>query len=265
MNNSSPKIGLALGAGFFRGLAHIGVLQVLEENEIPIDMIAGTSMGSVVGSVYCSGMEMKMFEKLVYACNERMFYDIHRSKQGIVKGEKALAFLKTVTGDKSFDQTRIPFSAVACDIESGEKVVINEGKLYDAVRASISVPGIFVPLKLSGRILVDGGVLERVPSGVVRDMGADVVIAVDVGARDGRYEVNNTRDIMMRTIELMQYSIVALGASADVVIAPNVRHIDIMTMNDSEECIALGRKAAEEMMPQIKQAIEAAQNKQPND
>jgi NTE family protein len=249
------KVGLALGAGFFRGLAHIGVLQVLKENDVDIDLIAGTSMGSVIGSIYSTGMSIDMLEKLVYSCSERMFYDVRRSKKGFIKGDKIVSFMKTLTGDKSFDQTDIPFAAVACDIETGEKLVISQGKIYEAVRASISVPGIFVPYEMDGRVLVDGGVLERVPSGVVRDMGADLVIAVDVGAREGRYEVKSTMDIMLRTIELMQFSTVALGAPPDVLIAPKVRHIDIMTMNDSEECIELGREAARQAIPLIKEKI----------
>ncbi|MGI5898423.1 MAG: patatin-like phospholipase family protein [Christensenellales bacterium] len=249
------KIGLALGAGFFRGLAHIGVLQVLEENGIEIDLIAGTSMGSVIGSIYATGMGINMLERLVYSLNERMFYDVGRSKKGFIKGEKIVSFMKTLTGDKTFDQADIPFAAVACDIETGEKLVISRGKIYEAVRASTSVPGIFVPYEVDGRVLVDGGVLERVPSSVVREMGADLVIAVDVGAREGRYEVKGTMDIILRTIELMQFSTVALGPPADMLIAPKVRHIDIMTMNDSEECIELGREAARQAIPIIKEKI----------
>ncbi len=255
-NKDKIKVGLALGAGFFRGLAHIGVLQVLQENGIEIDLIAGTSMGSVIGSIYSTGMSLSMLERLVYSCSERMFYDVSRNRKGFIKGEKIVSFMQTLTGDKSFDQADIPFAAVACDIETGEKLVISQGKIYQAVRASISVPGIFVPYEMDGRVLVDGGVLERVPSSVAREMGADLVIAVDVGAREGRYEVKGTMDIMLRTIELMQFSAVALGPPADVLIAPKVRHIDIMTMNDSEECIELGREAARKAVPIIKEKID---------
>ena len=253
-----PKIGLALGGGFFRGLAHIGVLRVLEDNNIAVHMICGTSIGAVVGSVYACGMPLKRLEQLAVSVNERMFYDLGIPRKGMLRGDKITDFMRTVTGNRDFDQTDIPFRAVACDIETGEKLVLSQGKIYQAVRASLSVPGVFVPVEMDGRVMVDGGVVCRVPSQETRAMGADVVIAVDVGARQGRFEVSNTLDIIVRTFEIMEYQAMRGTEDADVIITPQVNHINMTRLTQAAECVDLGVQAALSALPDIKKAVQKA-------
>ncbi len=183
MNIKNKKIGLALGSGSARGLAHIGVIKVLEENHIPISMIAGTSMGSLIGALYASGLTGTELEEI--ACNtnlkttSRLFMPTP-SVQGLIDGNRISDFLVSLMGNRSFSSLKMPFAAVAADIERAEEVVITDGLLIEAIRASISIPGIFTPAMLKGRSLVDGGLMNPVPVDVVKNLGADYTIAVDV-------------------------------------------------------------------------------------
>ena len=183
MNIQGKKIGLALGSGSARGLAHIGVIKVLEENHIPISMIAGTSMGSLIGALYASGLTGTEMEEI--ACNtnlkttSRLFMPTP-SVQGLIDGNRINDFLVSLMGNRSFSSLKMPFAAVAADIERAEEVVIADGPLVKAIRASISIPGIFTPAMMKGKSLVDGGLMNPVPVDVVKHLGADYIIAVDV-------------------------------------------------------------------------------------
>ncbi len=255
------KIGLALGGGFFRGFAHVGVLQVLHEHNIPIHCVSGTSIGSAVGALFACGMDVYRMEKIIYSLNEKMLYDIGNIRDGVIRGKKIHDLIHTLTGGRTFAQTKIPFACVACDIETGEMVVMDEGPLADGVRASTAVPGVFQPFKKNGRILVDGGVVDRLPSTLARQLGADVVIAVDVGVRDGHYKVHNAADVVMRALELMEYRTMVANDCADLVLAPELRHINMVTLSQSEECVAIGRKVAEDNIDKIKEVIKKAAEK----
>jgi len=183
MNIKNKKIGLALGSGSARGLAHIGVIKVLEENNIPISMIAGTSMGSLIGALYASGLTGSEMEEI--ACNtnlkttSRLFMPTP-SVQGLIDGNRISDFLVSLMGNRSFSSLKMPFAAVAADIERAEEVVITDGPLVKAIRASISIPGIFTPAMMKGKSLVDGGLMNPVPVDVAKHLGADYIIAVDV-------------------------------------------------------------------------------------
>ena len=211
---SRPRIGLVLGGGGARGAAHIGVLKELERYRIPIDAIAGTSMGAIVGGLYASGMTPDELEQLVSSLDwadaltdmpARKFMSFRRKQddahypidlevglrdgslllpKGLIQGQKLDLILRELTIDVShltdFDDLSIPFRAIASDIERGEPYVMGKGDLARSIRASMSVPGVFAPVKLDGRLLVDGGIVGNLPIGVIRDMGVDVIIAVDV-------------------------------------------------------------------------------------
>ena len=179
------KIGLALGGGAMRGLAHIGAMQVMEEHGIMPDVVAGTSIGAFVGGVYACGMSLKMMERFCYSINEKDLMDVVRPRQGLIGGARIERMLRTLTGNRTFDQARIPFAAVATELERGERFVFQEGPIWEGVRASISIPGIFVPFHTGGHTYVDGGVVDRVPIAAARELGADFVIGVDVGYRGG--------------------------------------------------------------------------------
>ncbi len=253
------KVGIALGSGGARGLAHIGVLDVLIEENIPIDMVAGSSMGAVVGAIYACGGDLRMAGKLAAMLKERSYLDMVVPREGFIKGDRFQELIRIVTKDMDFDQTLVPFACVAVDLENSELLLLREGKIHEAVRASISIPGIFVPHRHSGRMLVDGGVVERVPVHGARAMGADFVIGVDVGYQGGlRAPAKNVLDILNYTIELMQWEVARARANtADVMISPKVDHINPLSNAQAEECVELGRIAAMEAMPELKMLLES--------
>ena len=178
------KFGLALGGGSARGLAHVGVIKVLEVYHIPIDIIAGTSIGSVIGGLYASGATVRQLEEVALSIKKSktlFMIDPVFPHSGLISGDRIEKMLNQFgIKDKTFDNLKIPFAAVATDVESGAEVILNQGKVIDAIRASISIPGIFTPVKYQDYYLVDGGVVDPVPVDVVKMMGADIIIAVSL-------------------------------------------------------------------------------------
>ena len=177
-----PKIGLALGSGSARGLAHLGVIRAVQEAGIKVDYVAGTSIGALVGAVYAAGSIDSLestFQKFDW---KKMvsFFDVIFPKSGLIDGAKVRELVRALVHAEVIESLPIPFCAVATDIQSGEEVVIRQGDLIEAVRASIAVPGIFTPVRSNGLLLVDGGLVNPVPVSVVRAMGAEIVIAVDL-------------------------------------------------------------------------------------
>lgn len=177
------KIGLALSGGAARGLSHVGVLEVIEGLGVKPDAVAGTSMGAIVGAFYCSGITLEEIKSYVKSMNWKsflLFSDIVLSRTGIINGKKVEEVLKKFLGDRTFSSCRIPFCCVAVDLVKGEKVILSEGKLVDAVRASISIPGFFSTICIDGRILVDGGLIEPLPTEAIRTMDTNFTIASSV-------------------------------------------------------------------------------------
>ncbi len=177
------KIGLALGAGAARGFAHIGVLKVLDEEKIPVDFIAGTSIGALMGAIYASGISAKEMEELVLNLDRRKatsFFTPTIPYSGLVEGKRITEFMKSIIGNPNIEDLKIPFAAIATDVLNGREVVITKGSAIEAIRASISIPGIFTPCEYNGNFLVDGGLVNPVPVSCVSDMGADFIIAVNV-------------------------------------------------------------------------------------
>ncbi len=176
------KLGLALGGGAARGWAHIGVIHALREAEIPINFVAGTSIGALVGA-FLAADKLKVLERLALNLDWLdviSFFDLVFPRSGLIDGKKVVAFLGKHLPQKNIEELPLPFAAVATDIISGKEVVLTKGNIIEAIRASIAVPGIFTPVHLNGYLLVDGGVLNPVPVNVVKEMGAEVVIAVDL-------------------------------------------------------------------------------------
>ena len=177
-----PKIGLALGSGSARGLAHLGVIRAIEDAGIKVDFIAGTSMGALIGAIHAAG-KLDELEAAFRTFDWKMtasFFDVVLPKSGLLDGAKVSELVRAHIHADTIEMLAKPFAAVATDIVSGEEVVIRSGDVIEAVRASISVPGIFTPVRSNGRILVDGGLTNPVPVSAVRAMGADIVIAVDL-------------------------------------------------------------------------------------
>jgi NTE family protein len=180
---SSRKIGYALGGGAARGLSHIGVLKVLEEHSIAPDIIAGTSMGALIGALYAGGIKVSDIEQFALRLDLKrlvLLTDVTMPLSGLIGGRRVIKLLKSILGDLTFSQLKYDFACVATDITTGEQVVLREGSLIEAVRASISLPGIFTPVSIKGQYLVDGGLVNAVPASVCREMGAGYVIGVNV-------------------------------------------------------------------------------------
>ncbi len=251
-----PKIGLALGSGGARGFAHIGVLKALEAHGIEVDLLAGSSMGSLIAAVYANGIEPHMMEKLALNLKRKHWLDLTVPSLGFVSGDKIKQLIRLLTHDKRIEELKKPLAIVATDIETGERVVFTDGPVDQAVRASISIPGIFVPERVGDRLLVDGGVIDRVPITVTREMGADIVIAVDVAQFDTRMKVTTIFDVIAQTIDVMEREILRHRMlSADLVIRPNVGHYSSIAYSGVEEIIAEGERTGLEHVDRIKELI----------
>jgi NTE family protein len=282
------KVGLALGGGAARGLAHIGVMEILEKEGIPIDMIAGTSMGAIIGGYYASKKDIKSMRPLAIAFGAqriryfsdftmphmnairplatafglqkvRYFSDLTHPWTGIIKGHRIEQELKKIIGGETeFHDLHIPFSCVAVDIDNGEEVVIRDGKVWEAVRASSSIPVIFTVVKWHGRNLVDGGLINPVPTKTVRDMGADFVISVNVLPYKAKSDNREASifSIMMKAFYIMDSKFIEASIEdSDVVIEPDVVHIAFTDFQRAEDCIEKGVAAARKMIPEIKKKL----------
>lgn len=251
-----PKVGLALGSGAARGLAHIGVLKVLEREGIPVDMIAGSSMGSLIGAIYANGADLTMIEQLAIHLKRSHWLDFTLPRRGLVAGERIRELVRLLTHRKNLEELRIPTAVVATDLTRGERVVFTSGPIDLAVRASVSIPGIFEPVEWEGRTLVDGGVIDRVPASVVREMGADVVIAVDVIPQTGRLKIRNIFDVITQSLEVMERQMTGpkIGA-ADVVLQPDMSDISPTAFTRVDVCVRRGEEAALSKLDEIRKVI----------
>lgn len=251
-----PKVGIALGAGGARGFAHIGVLQVLEKHNIPIDFVAGSSIGSLVGALYCMGHDGATLARFAHLFQEKLYLDITVPKMGFINGKKIKELLHLLTQGKMIEELNIPLTIVATDLLNGEKVLFREGVIADAIRASISIPGIFVPEENNGRLLVDGGVVDRVPASVVKEMGADVTIAVDVSILKANPQINSIIDVILQSIDIMQHEMVRFHElNTDVIIRPDVSDYSLRSFDDAEELIELGKRETEQQLAKIKNRL----------
>ena len=262
------KVGLALGGGAARGLAHIGVLEVLEKEGIPIDMIAGTSAGAAIGALYAEGKDPGLIKDLATGMSWRRLaplVDLALPKTGFIEGKRLKKLLKLTIGDISFADLRIPLACVATDIMTGEEIVIDQGSVLEAVRASISIPVIFAVARWKGRYLVDGGLVNPVPVSVLKRMGADVIIAVNVMPdpvtriqqveKLGKLNIVN---VIMQSIYISSYFLVeSCLKEADIVIEPQVVQIGSVDFRRIQECILRGEWAAQDVIPEIKKRLEA--------
>lgn len=255
------EVGVALGAGMAKGFSHIGVLRALREHGVPVDYLAGSSIGSIVGSVYAGGMPLEQLRGLMTGADKRFVRLTLPLKS--ISSNRGLRKILTTCHERAptaqFPELFIPFAAVATDIDSGREVVLKDGTVWNAVMASISMPGIFPPVEYDGRVLADGGLVNPVPGKTVREMGADIVIAVDLAAKSGRAPVEgsarvpNIIEMLWRTMEIMLGEITSRSAaSADVTVQPNTGHSHIRDFSQrGAEFIAAGEQAALEALPQI--------------
>lgn len=257
-NSSIPSIGLALGGGFARGIVHVGVLKVLEQEGIPVSFVAGTSVGALIGAAYCSGVSPAELEEI--AARVR-FKDLARwtlSRYGFATNLRMITFLKKILKVHTFEELQVPLAVTATDFGSGEGVVFRSGPLIDPVRASCAYPGVFLPVKVNGRLLVDGMLAHSLPTKPARDMGADKVLAVSLRSHwknsDGPRHIF---DVIGQCFSIAQDVNCAQARScADLVIEPDVTGYRYDDFERSAELVRIGEEATRAAIPAIRKWIE---------
>jgi len=253
------KIGLALGGGAARGFAHVGVIKALENQGIFADIIVGTSAGSVVGALYAAGNDGFELQKLAHKLDESKISDWSMPDRGVLKGEALQQFINDAVAQRPLEALKKPFAAVATDLRSGESIVFRTGNTGMAVRASSTVPGVFQPVTINGREYVDGGLTSLVPVRAARQMGSDVVIAVDISARPGNQPVRGTLDILLQTVTIMGQSLARFELKeADVVIRPQVGALGSTDFLARHDAILAGEQAVQQALPQIREMLRKA-------
>ncbi|HRN60853.1 MAG TPA: patatin-like phospholipase family protein [Luteimonas sp.] len=254
------RIGLALGGGAAKGFAHIGAIKMLEANGIQADVVAGTSAGSVVGALYASGVDPFKMQERAMALDESSLRDVRLFGGGLVQGQALQDYVNAEVGRLPIERMSKPFAAVATRLDNGDRVVFVRGNTGQAVRASSSVPGVFEPARIGERSYVDGGVVSPVPVDAARQLGADVVIAVDISSKAPGTTPTGMAGIVNQSITIMGQT---LGrqelARADVVIRPSVNDIGPVSFDQRNAAILEGERAALAAMPQIRAKIAAAE------
>lgn len=254
------KVALALGGGAARGFAHIGVIKALEAQGIVPDIVVGTSAGSVVASLYASGMNGFELQKLALAMEEDMLADWTLPNRGVLKGSALQDFINQKVKNQPIQRMPKPLGVVATDLQSGELVLFRRGDTGTAVRASSAVPGVFQPVEISGRDFVDGGLTSPVPAQSARAMGADFVIAVDISNVSRRDKLTGTLDVLLQTFAIMGHTISRHELEeADVVIRPKTAAVSSTSFEDRHLAILEGEKAAAAIMPELKARLARAQ------
>ncbi|HEY4485767.1 MAG TPA: patatin-like phospholipase family protein [Nitrospiria bacterium] len=259
-----PKIALVLGGGAARGFAHVGVIRTLEQEKIPIDLIVGTSVGSLIGAIYADKQNSFDLEAIAFRLEKEDIFDfsVFSSSTGPVKGERLEQFVRQKISRQLIEDLPIPYAAVATNLNTGEAVVLDRGSVARAVRASSSIPGVFTPVRNGDLLLVDGGVVNNVPVDVARAMGADLIIAVNIGKDVINWEVSNIAEITLQAVNIMANEISSFKMrDADVLIEPQVGSIGMMDFSKKEYGIRAGISAAENAMPEIIKKIQAWQVK----
>jgi NTE family protein len=262
--SKTAKIALVLGAGSSKGFAHIGALKVLEMNHIPINMIVGTSVGSAVGSLYAYGYDAFQLQRISFAIGKGDIVDfiLPLPTNGFIWGEKLEEFINKTLNNTPMEKLKIPFYAVATDIQTGQEVVFGSGNTGQAVRASCSIPGIFRPVRIGDGMYVDGGVVSPIAVDAARRLGADIVIAVDISSGIDRTKPESTIATIFQTFNIMYAKLSDIQlARADVVIRPKVDYIGSSDFSKRNEAILEGEKAAMEVLPQITQIINRLKKK----
>jgi NTE family protein len=251
-------VSLALGGGFARGFAHLGVLQVLEQNQIPIAAIAGTSVGSILGAAYASGAPLA---RIIATCRTLRFRDIARwrvSRLGLASNHRLGDLIERVFESRRFEDLHIPMAVVATDLATGEPVVFTQGNLVDPIRASCAFPGLFEPVEIGTRCLADGGLVAPVPSQAARQFGVGFVLAISVGIQDGhRGAPSNIFQVVSRAVSAAQkHQLEVWERHADLVLRPDVQSLAWDDFDRAGEAIEAGAAAARNALPRIQKLLE---------
>ncbi len=254
------KVALVLGGGSARGLAHIGILKVLDNAKIPVDLIVGNSIGALVGATYALGVSLGKTEQRALQTRWWHLTDFVISKIGFLEGKNLQKIIADTIEEKDFQDLKIPLAIVATDVEKGKRVVLTSGNLTEAIRASCSLPGIFIPRRINGRLLVDGGLIDSVPTRVAQQMGASFIIASDVGFCIRKEKITNIFQMIFQSIQIVGNELNKLQTKpADVTITPQLSSdIDQAAFDKASYIIAQGEKAAMTTLPLLRTKMEEA-------
>ena len=254
-----PRIGLALGGGAARGFAHIGVIQVLEDAGIKVDLVAGTSAGSLVAALYAAGRNGAALAKQALAMDESAITDWAFPGRGLIRGEALARYVRESTGHRTIEQLPLPLGIVATDLDNGAPMLFQRGDVGVAVRASSAVPAVFQPVKIGTREYVDGGLVSPVPVRFARQMGAELVIAVDISSPPDGNPTGDPFKLLLQTFAIMGRSINQLELKdADLVIRPKLVGVSSADFTARQRAIDAGREAATAALPALRQRMQAA-------
>jgi NTE family protein len=257
----APAIGLALGGGFARGVAHIGVFKLLEEEKIPLRCLAGTSVGAIMGAIYASGISVREMEKIAALVRFKDFARWTLSRNGLASNDRMIPFFDKVLKVKTFEELKIPLAVVATDFATGEPVVFRSGPLIPAIRASCAYPGIFLPVEVNGRLMVDGLLAYSVPTPPLRQMGAERVIASHLKASwVGKSGPRHVLEVIGQCFSIAQTRMCQeWKAAADVILEPDVRGFAFDDFQRAAELVRRGEDAVRDVLPEIRSWMPAAQ------
>ena len=256
-----PQIGLALGGGGSRGLAHLGVIKVLKENNIPIDFIAGSSIGAMVGGFYASGLTIEKMIEDALSTNWRKVFSVlfePNLRYGLIGGNKVRRFIESYIGKKRFEECKIPFRSVATDLKTGEAIVFKTGEMASAIRASMAIPLIFKPEEINGKILGDGGLSMPIPVKIVKDMGAKIIIAVNLNKHyyDEKWKPK-LYNIANYSLNILRHHLALSNlGDADIIIDVSItKDLSWYRFVNGRNKILAGEKAMEEKLPELNKII----------
>jgi NTE family protein len=257
-----PRIALVLGGGAARGFAHVGVIRALEQEKIPIDLVVGTSVGSLIGAIYAADLDSFDLEWTAFKLekDDLLDYGVLSAVMGmgLARGDKLEEFVKSRVKVANIEDLKIPFAAVATDLNWGTKVVLDSGSVSRAVRASSAIPGVFQPVQHMGKILVDGGVVDNIPISVARAKGADIVVAVDISENVANTHITNLVDVMIQASNIMfALNVEHSKKDADVLIAPAVGDVGMLDFSQKKRCMQAGIEATRLAAPGIRRAVDA--------
>ncbi len=258
-----PKIALVLGGGAARGFAHIGVIRALEQEKIPIDMVVGTSVGSLIGAIYASDLNSFELEWTAFQLEKEDIFDFGVMNavtgMGLAKGDRLEDWVKKNVKPVNIENLKLPFAAVATDLNWGHKVVLDKGSVARAIRASAAIPGVFQPVQHQGKFLVDGGVVDNIPISVAKAKGADLVIAVDISGNLGNPNITNLLGVTLQATNIMfALNVENAKKNADVLITPaNIGDVGMLDFTQKKRCMQAGIEATQKAIPNIRKTIDA--------
>jgi len=262
-----PRVAIALGGGGARGFAHVGALRVFEQEKIPIDIVVGTSVGSLIGALYADQGHVLDAEYQALDAGTADLFDygaLSIFSGGLIKGDKLEKFLRDRLHHTLIEQMAVPFAAVAVDLNSGQTVIFDHGPIAPAVHASCAIPGVFVPVEIDGHTYVDGGVTDPIPCDIARNLGAEVVIALAIPAPLPQSNLKNPLAVIRHAVSIMSAEIGRLrGQEADVIVATHVEGVDYDDFSQKKQILEAGEAAAREALPAIRAAIAAKTRREP--